>query len=40
MGEVPLYTGTDREFFIDNLLVQVHLIIGMISVDRPYVMGV
>ena len=22
--EVPLYTGTDREFFIDNLLVWIH----------------
>ena len=24
-----------REFFIDNLLVQIHLIIEMILVDRP-----
>ena len=27
-----------REFFIDNLLVRIHLIIGMILVDRPCAM--
>ena len=32
--------GTEREFFIDNLLVRIHLIIVMISVDRPCAMGV
>jgi len=31
---------TEREFFIDNLLVRVHLIIEMILVDRPCAMGV
>jgi len=29
-----------REFFIDNLLFRIHLIIEMILVDRPCVMGV
>jgi len=27
-------------FFIDNLLVRIHLIIGMVLVDRPCAMGV
>ena len=31
--------GTEREFFIDNLLVRIHLIIEMILVDRPCAMG-
>ena len=30
----------EREFFSDNLLVRIHLIIEMISVDRPCAMGV
>ena len=30
----------EREFFIDNLLVRIHLIIKMIQVDRPRAMGV
>jgi len=29
-----------REFFIDNVLVQIHLIIEMILVDRPCTMRV
>jgi len=29
-----------REFFIDNLMVRIHLIIVMILVDRPCAMGV
>ena len=29
-----------REFFVDNLLVRIHLIIKMVSVDRPCAMGV
>jgi hypothetical protein len=29
-----------REFFIDTLLVRIHLIIEMISVDRASAMGV
>ena len=36
-------TGLDareREIFIDNLLVRVHIIIEMISVDRPCATGV
>ena len=31
---------TQREFFIDNLLVRIHLIIEMILVDRPCAIGV
>ena len=34
-GEAPLYSGRETEFFIDNLLVQIDLIIEMILVDRP-----
>ena len=30
----------EREFFIDNLLVHIHSIIKIISVDRPCAMGV
>jgi len=30
----------EREFFVDNLLVRIHLIIEIISVDRPCAMGV
>ena len=30
----------EREFFIDNLLVRIHLIIELIMVDRPCAMGV
>ena len=33
-------TNPEREFFIDNLLVQIHFIIEMILVDRPCAMGV
>jgi len=29
-----------REFFIENLLVRIHVIIEMILVDRPFAMGV
>ena len=37
----PLTTDQrEREFFIDNLLVRIHLIIEMILVDRPCAMGV
>ena len=32
--------GAEREFFIDNLLFRIHLIIKMISADRPCAMGV
>jgi len=35
----PTYSP-QREFFIDNLLVRIHLIIEMILVDRPCAMGV
>jgi hypothetical protein len=34
--EVP----REREFFIDNLLIRIHFIIGMNSVDRPCAMRV
>jgi len=30
----------ERQFFIDNLLVRIHLIIEMILLDRPCAMGV
>jgi hypothetical protein len=30
----------EREFFIDNLLVRIHLIISIILVDRPCAVGV
>jgi hypothetical protein len=33
-------TRREREFFIDNLLARIHLIIEMILVDRPCAMGV
>ena len=36
----PHHLHTEREIFIDNLLVRVHLIIEMILVDRPCAMGV
>ena len=32
--------GAEREFFIDNLVVRIHLIIEMILVDRPRAIGV
>ena len=32
--------GAGREFFIDNPLVRIHLIIEMILVDRPCAVGV
>ena len=35
----PPYT-LEREFFIDNLLVRIHLIIEMILVDQPCAIGV
>ena len=31
--------GTEREFFIDNLLDRIHFIIEMILVDRPCATG-
>ena len=31
--------SSEREFFIDNLLVRIHSIIEMILVDRPCAMG-
>ena len=34
------HTLPEREFFIDNLLVRIHLIIVMVLVDRPCAMGV
>jgi len=30
----------EREFFVDNLLVRIHLIIETVLVDRPCTMGV
>jgi hypothetical protein len=35
-----LQGGGEREFFIDNLLVRIHLIIEIILVDRPGAIGV
>ena len=40
MSEVPLDRCTEIEFFSDNLLVRIHLIVDMILVDRPCAMGV
>ena len=31
---------SEREFFMDNILVRIHLIIEMILMDRPCAMGV
>ena len=39
-GRDPAACCTEREFFIDNLMVRIHLIIVMILVDRPCAMGV
>ena len=33
-------SNREREFFIVNLLVRLHLIVEMILVDRPCAMGV
>ena len=32
--------GAFAEFFIDNLMVRIHIIIEMILVDRPCAMGI
>ena len=34
------WADEEREFFVDNLLVRIHLIIEMILVDRPCAMRV
>ena len=39
MSEVLLYLHRERDFFIDNLLVRIHLIIEMILADRSCAMG-
>ena len=39
-GLVTIQVSREREFFIDNLPVRIHLIIEIISVDRPCAMGV
>ena len=41
-GRAPamLPCRSERDFFVDNLLVRIHLIIEMIPVDRPCAMGV
>jgi hypothetical protein len=36
----PRSGAPEREFFINNLLVRIHLIIEMVLVDRPCVMSV
>ena len=33
-----LVTGSEREFFIDNLMVRIHLIVEIILVERPCAM--
>ena len=38
--ENPLEVSTEREIFVDNLLVCVHWIFEMIAVERPCAMGV
>ena len=35
-----LFWGSEGEFFIDNLLIRIHLLIGRILVHRPCAMGV
>jgi len=36
----PVHVAAQREFFIDNLLVRIHLIMSqMFLVDRPRAMG-
>ena len=40
MSYVCKHPETEREFFIDNLLVQIHVIIEIFLVDRPCAMGV
>ena len=35
----PHEVSTEREFFIENILVRILLIIEMITVDRPCAMG-
>ena len=35
-----LRSAPEKEFFVNNLLVRIHLIIAMILVDRPYATGV
>ena len=37
---VQILLGGEREFFVDNLLVRIHLIIAMVLADRPCAMGV
>ena len=37
---LPSESWPEREFFIDNLLVRIHLIIDMILVDRLCALGV
>ena len=39
-SDIVMVTFTERHFFIDNLLVRIHLIIKMTLVDRPRAMGV
>ena len=34
-NEVPCPASRERDFFIDNLLVRIHLIIELILVERP-----
>ena len=38
VNELPKVNRHEREFFIDNLLVRIHLIIEMTLVDRPCAM--
>jgi len=40
LGVVSCAGLVERDFFIDNLLIQIHSIIDMTSVDRPCAMGV
>ena len=35
----PVFAPAEREVFIDNLLIGIHLIIGMILVDQPCALG-
>ena len=40
IGDTTTRPCREREFFMDNLLVRIHLIIEMILVDRPCAMRV
>ena len=40
LPSVPSHPIRERAFFIDNLLVRIHLNMKMVLVDRPCAMGI